>query len=326
MSHSASQQVARQANTQATNATATEATKSSEKQGYETSAIPSMQHIMMLQRTVGNQAVMQMVQRQISQHTAQGPVIQRALNDSTKKEWDNDKLSALWGKMKERSEGKDGIPGYRDVQAGLAAYIDQIHTERELAEIIINTAPFKAMFLAPRQRQGADEIANPGGSIDASIKAILDATIFYHVTLTQHAEAIYTGGIKANKGGKGAGVSTHGREDAEANATYNKWSRGHTFITKSKTEANGYFAKMNKDGKTAKIMHVFSLPSFIKSDMKVDIDSKAGMKYEGDLDMIGDGAKLNSNAMRVIRAGLLEMKLEAADAKILEVYQANYGA
>ncbi|MGO4546458.1 hypothetical protein AB4Z29_16815 [Paenibacillus sp. 2TAB23] len=325
MSHSASQQVERQVNTQAINAKATEAVKPSELQGYETSVSPSMQQMMMLQRKVGNQAVMQMVRQQNSKHPAQSLVIQRALKDADKVVWNNDKLSKLWVKMKDRSEGKDGIPGYADVKAGLAGYIGQSHTERELAEIIINTAPFKAMFQAPRQHQEDDVFVNPGGSIDDSIKAILRATIFYHVTYTKHVDAIYTGGIKASKGGKGEGISTHGREDADANATYNKWSRGHTFISKSKSEADGYYAKMNTAENPAKIIHVFSMPHFIKSEMKVDIDSKAGLKYEGDLNMIGDGSKLNAHAMRVIRQGLTLMKVEASDAEILGVYTAVYG-
>lgn len=290
----------------------------------EASPVSSISHIMMLQRTAGNQAVSEMVRRMAVQQTASNPVIQRSLDDSAKKKWKDSDLSALWVKMRNRSEGKDNLPSYGTVRDDMAQYVDRELTERALAEEIINTEPFKAMFLTPRLAQSEDAIANPNGTIEQAIKKILDVCIFYHVTFTENVEAIAEGGIKANKGGKGSGVSTHGRDDPEANATYNKWSKGHTFITKSTSEAAGYKAKMEESGKTAKILHILSNPTFTKNEMKVDIDSKAGLKYEGDLKAVGDRTQLNQTAISLVVTALREMNLNADASKINEVYAAHF--
>lgn len=326
MSLAGSQHTARQISISSPSNKSMDATTTSDQPNYDKKSMASVSQMMLLQRTIGNQAVANMVQRRITPQTAQGTVIQRSLDDDTKVTWSHIKLSALWTKMRDRSEGKDEMPNYAGiVKENMEVYVDTSHTERELAEIIVNRAPFKAMFLNPRKNQATDTIADPGGAIELAIKAVLAGTIFYHATFEENVANILAGGIKASKGGKGSGISTHGRDNAAANATYNKWSRGHSFITKSKSEANGYKEKMALK-KPAKIIHIFSMPAFIDDDsMKVDIDSKAGLKYEGDLDMIGDGAQLNDKALRIIHTGLKQMNRTALDAKILEVYTANYG-
>ncbi|MGQ7887136.1 hypothetical protein [Paenibacillus sp. WC2504] len=326
MSSAGSQHTVRQPSTSSPTNKSMDAATTSDQASYDTTSIASLSQMMLLQRTIGNQAVANMVQRRITPQTAQGTVIQRSLDDETKVTWTHIKLSALWTKMRDRSEGKDGMPNYGgNIRDAMADYVNTVHTERELAEIIVNREPFKAIFLNPRKNQQDDAIADPGGNIDQAIQAVLAACIFYHATFEENVADILAGGIKASKGGKGSGISTHGRDNAAANATYNKWSKGHSFITKSRAEANGYKEKMALK-KPAKIIHILSLPAFIDdSSMKVDIDSKAGLKYEGDLDMIGDGAKLNDRALKVIHMGLKQMNRTALDAKILEVYTANYG-
>ncbi|RTE10330.1 hypothetical protein [Paenibacillus whitsoniae] len=298
----------------------------------EISSLSSLAQMKMLQRTIGNQAVAQMVQRRISAapSSAQGPVIQRSLDDKDDVTWTTIQLSALWGKMVGRSEGKENIPNYPAVQAHLAGFVGQTHTERALAEKIINLPAIKPMFMNPRKQHLSDTITDPGTNDDDAIKKVLAATVFYHATFEDNIPGIFASGIKASKGGKGNGISTHGRDasgaNAEAKKTYNAWSAGHTFITKSKTEAEGYRSKMQTNGgKNAKIIHVFSLPSFIDdSFMKVDIDSVAGIKYEGDLTMIGDRTQLNGNALRVVQQGLKNMNRNVNDADIQRVYLANY--
>ncbi|TNJ60667.1 hypothetical protein FE784_35585 [Paenibacillus hemerocallicola] len=293
--------------------------------------------LMQLQRTIGNRGVGQMLGLAPASRAPGGTLVQRELKDTTKVVWNNDKLSGLWGKMVNRSEGKDGMPGYTStfIPEGEAAATTprnvllelgngQSYTERELAEIIIDHRQIKPLFLNPRLRQAGDEIALGGSAGDAAIKKVIQACLFYHATFDKHVNDIMSGGLKASKGGAGEGVSEHGRDEVDAKATYNKWSKGHVFVTKVLSEAQGYRDKMNEK-EAAKIIHVFSTPFFTKAEGKVDIDSKAGIKMVGDMKAIGDGSALNKNAENLIGHALKELDVAVADGDIQRVYAAEFG-
>lgn len=292
---------------------------------------------MQLQRTIGNRGVGQLLGLAPASRGSGGMLVQRELQDKEKILWNNQSLSGLWSKMVNRSEGKEGMPGYasaytpegeeaettpRDILLELGD--GQRYTERELAEIVVQHPRIKPLFLNPRLRQTDDEIQLGGSSGDAAIEKVIRACLFYHATFAKHVEDIMNGGLKASKGGKGEGVSEHGRNEAEAKKTYNKWSRGHVFVTKVKSEAQGYRDKMSEKD-TAKIIHVFSTPSFTKAEGKVDIDSKAGIKIEGDMKAIGDGTMLNQNAENMIAHALQQLGVDAAGGDIQRVYAGTFG-
>lgn len=302
------------------------------------SALPSSQ-IMQLQRTVGNRRIGEMLGLAPSVGLG-GRTIQRSLGDTVKVTWSQSELSKLWVKMRDRSEGKDQMPNFdskfkpaegdaevtpKEILTQLVADLnDEKLTERELAEKIIEHPQIKPLYLNPRLRQTKDVPSIGDATGDAAIEAVIKACLFYHVTFERNVEAIRTGGLKASKGGSGTGVSTFGRDDKTAQSTYNKWSKGHTFITKLVSEAQGYKAKMEKE-EPARIIHVFSTPYFTMNEGKVDIDSKAGLKFEGDLNAIGDGTTLNENAKKVLLHAFVDLPIKPTADDIQRVYTASYG-
>ncbi|MFD2672638.1 hypothetical protein [Marinicrinis sediminis] len=273
------------------------------------------------QTTMGNQAMVQMMKN----HASGRPVIQRSLDDAEVKTWSQNTLSALWNKMRTRSEGKESIPYFSDVRTQLLdEYEGETFTERVLAEQIILNAQFRNFFISPRLHVTEDEVPVREGEEKAdTIRRVIAACRYYHATFAQHKDAIMAGGLKAKRGGQGEGVSTHGRDDVDAQATYNNWSLGHVFITPSLSEANGYRTKMQDSGNgDAVIIHVFSHPTFTRDELKVDIDSKAGLKYEGDLKGIGDGETLNAQAISIIHRALqgMNVSVSATTSEIQDVY------
>lgn len=286
---------------------------------------------MHLQRTIGNRGVGRMLGLSGSGGPG-GRTVQRSLEDSKEIVWDHHKLLALWIKMKDRSEGKDALPAFhekfRPESGGAETKPETIAmelgngarcTEREMAERLLQHPDLRQLFLQPRLRQIDDEVELDGLAGDDAIAQMITACLYYHVTFTDNVADIKEGGLRAGKGGGGDGVSEHGRDDAKAKDTYNKWSKGHVFITKSRAEAKGYLEKMAQK-RQATVIHLFSMPYFTRTQGKVDIDSKAGIKVDGDMRAVGDGESLNAQAVSLIASFSRACGLPVEGSEVQRVY------
>ena len=134
----------------------------------------------------------------------------------------------------------------------------------------------------------------------------------------------------AKKGGLGSGVSTHARSNgsggAESIKTYNAWSKGHVFISPLSSEAKSYAVKMKENSsKETKVIHIFADPDWAAADIKPDLDSKAGLKTDGDMKLIGNGQQLNQKALNLLQAIINHLGYsDVTHADINSQYQGNW--
>lgn len=250
-----------------------------------------------------------------------GTVVQLAYDDTAQITVDRDALSGIWRKLKANAKGGADFPNFGDVFDHLSALLDRSMTERALAEQVSRIPAIREILLDPR-RKSLEAPSSSTETLKVATKRAVRATVYFHATLSENVDAIFRDGLTIGKAGKGAGVSTHARSDdrggTDAQATYNKWSSGHVFITPDKSEAVGYRDKMKeKSGKEAKVIHIFADPDWMQSEGLVDVDSKAGLKTDGDMTLIGDGASLNPRALRLITAIVSRIKGAAPAADVV---------
>lgn len=252
---------------------------------------------LMLQRTVGNRGVTHLVR------------IQRDYDDEVAVTYDTtQKLSPVYVKFKNAQGGK-GLPSWgtltKDPSEILADLLGTTCTERAMAERLAHHREVRPLLVSPRARP-LEPAAQEGMSLQEAIMTALEITAYHHATFEAAVPGILAAGLRASQGGQGAGISTHGRAQGAggeaARQTYNKWSLGHVFITPERGEAVGYAKKMKaRTGRDTTVIHVLALPDWVRSDAKVDVDSKAGLKVDGNLLMIGDGAMLNRRAVTMVQ-------------------------
>jgi hypothetical protein len=275
--------------------------------------------------------------------------VQRAYDGKTKEDWPKDKMRKLWTKLRKRT-GNANSPLPSSGDDFIETLIGRTNeTERAMAEELIKLNAVRSLLMPERDRH-ADATAfetlkesTKGNSpkktqkaarinAEAIIEAYLRQALYYHVTFVKHVAAIKQSGLQADRGGKGTGVSTHGRDDArsaEARETYNSWSRGYVFVTKSRGEADGYLAKLKEKEAVegaAQILHVFVPPAMVDAKALIDADStQEAIKLPADTPMIGDGATLNQATLTAIKDMLdWEFKIKVKPPRINAIYASKF--